>query len=51
MKLRSALYALARLLGDLNALHKGPRAAVKRLARRALGRVVGKAINRAIPPR
>jgi hypothetical protein len=48
--LRSALYRLARLLGDLNALHRGPRAVAKRIVRRALGRAAGKAINEVVPP-
>jgi hypothetical protein len=49
--LRSTLYRLARLLGDLNALHHGPRAVAKRIVRRALGRTAEKAIKRLIPPR
>lgn len=50
MTLRSALYRLARFLGDLNTLHRGPRASMKRLVRKALGRAAGKAINRIVPP-
>jgi hypothetical protein len=43
--LRSFLYALARLLGDVQAVRRGPRAIGKRLARKALGRAAGRAIN------
>jgi hypothetical protein len=50
MTLRSSLYKLARLMGDINALHRGPRAVAKRLARKALGRIAGRAINKLIPP-
>ncbi len=50
MTLRTLLYRLARLLGDLNALHRGPRAVAKRMVRRALGRAAGKAINELVPP-
>lgn len=48
--LRSALYRLARLLGDLNALQRGPRAVAKRIMRRALGQAAGKAIIEVVPP-
>ncbi len=50
MTLRTFLYRLARLLGDLNAIHRGPRAIAKRIVRRALGRAGGKAINELVPP-
>lgn len=43
--LRTLLYALARLLGDVQAVRKGPRAIGKRLARKALGRAAGRAIG------
>ncbi len=35
---RTVLYSLAPLLGDLSALRRGPPAMAKRLARRAMGR-------------
>jgi hypothetical protein len=42
MKLRSLLYLIARLLGDVNAVRKG------RLARRVGRRLTGKALGRAL---
>ena len=50
IKLRSFLYQLARLLGDINAIHRGPRAVAKRMMRRAVGRAAGKTINELVPP-
>lgn len=44
MTIRSFLYALARLLGDIQAVQKGTIA--KRLERRIAGRVVGKLMGR-----
>lgn len=46
MSLRSFLYLFARLLGDLNAIQRGPRAILARLARKALGRLAGSVIGR-----
>ena len=43
---RSLLYALARLLGDISALMHGPRAIIKRVARRGAGKVTGRALGR-----
>jgi hypothetical protein len=41
MTLRSSLYKLARVFGDLNAIHRGRRAGLmKRMARRALARPI-----------
>ena len=45
MSLRSALYKLARLLGDVQAIMGGPRAIVARLARKELHKRAGAAIN------
>lgn len=42
--LRSFLYTIARLLGDLNAIQKGT--VGKRIARRAVGRVTGRGIGK-----
>lgn len=42
--LRSFLYALAKMLGDLNAIQKGT--VGKRIARRAAGKVTGRALWR-----
>lgn len=39
-QVRSGLYALARLLGDISAASKGPDALAKRMARRAAGRAM-----------
>ncbi len=46
--LRSFLYFLARLIGDANAISRGPSAIVKRVIRKALGRGMGSIINRTI---
>jgi len=48
LRLRSALYRAARLLGDLQAVRRGPRALVKRAARKALWRLAGRAINKLV---
>ena len=46
MSIRSWLYAVARFMGDVNAVKKGPKATGKRVARRlvwkATGRLLGK---------
>ena len=44
MSLRSLLYASARLLGDVNAIRRGT--VLKRIARRAAGKVTGRALGR-----
>lgn len=46
MSLRSFFYSLARLLGDLNAIRRGPSAMLRRAARKAAGRVAGRFIGR-----
>ncbi|MEW5953416.1 MAG: hypothetical protein AB1815_06660 [Bacillota bacterium] len=43
---RSALYGMAKLLGDISAVSKGPEAIVKRVARRAAGKATGKALGK-----
>lgn len=43
-KLRSALYALARLLGDVQAVRKGQ--VGQRIARRLAGKVAGRILGR-----
>lgn len=45
---RSSLYRLARFLGDLQAVSRGPRGIAKRVERRALGRAAGRLINRLV---
>ncbi|BDG59644.1 hypothetical protein [Caldinitratiruptor microaerophilus] len=44
MSLRGFLYALARLLGDVNAVRRGT--VGKRIVRRAVGRAVGRSLWR-----
>ncbi len=46
MSTRSSAYLLARLLGDLQAARKGPRAMVMRLIRKSLWRQFGRTANR-----
>ena len=43
--MRSFLYALARGLGDLRAVQRGPRAVEKRIERRVLGRFFSRLMN------
>jgi hypothetical protein len=43
-KLRTVLYATAKLLGDVQALRKGPNAIVKQLARREAGRLTSRVL-------
>jgi len=43
---RGLLYSLARFLGDIQAVSKGPKATVKRVARRATGKAVGRTMRR-----
>jgi hypothetical protein len=43
---RSFLYRLARLLGDVQAVRRGPGAMVKRLARRQAGRLTSRVLWR-----
>jgi hypothetical protein len=40
--LRSILYGLAKLLGNMQAVRRGPEAMVKRLARRQAGRMTSR---------
>ncbi len=42
---RSALYRLARLLGDLQAARRGPKALAKRMVRKALWRKLGRGLG------
>jgi len=43
--MRRSLYQLARLLGDVKAVEKGPGAIVKRVARRAAGRFTARILG------
>lgn len=45
-QVRSSLYSLARLLGDISAASKGPDAMAKRLARRAAGKATGRILGK-----
>lgn len=51
-QLRSALYALAKLLGDVQALtHPKPHQAIpKRIARRLVGKATGRLMGKLLPP-
>ena len=49
MNLRGFLYAAARLLGDVNAVRRGPKAVGKRIVRRIAGRVTGRLLRKALP--
>lgn len=44
--LRSFLYGLAKLLGDVQAVRRGPEAMVKRLAQRQAGRMTSRMLWR-----
>lgn len=44
--LRSFLYALAALIGDYNAVRRGPSAIQRRIVRRVAGRAVGSLFRR-----
>lgn len=43
---RGFLYGLARLLGDIQAVSKGPGATARRMGRRAAGKATGRALGR-----
>lgn len=45
-ELRKALYAAARVTGDVNAIKKGPEAMIKRQARKVLYKQASKGINK-----
>lgn len=47
---RSFLYKTARLMGDVNAVLKGPGAIVRRMGRKVAGRAAGGAINKTFKP-
>jgi hypothetical protein len=49
-KLRTWLYRIARILGDVNAARRGPRGIAKRIGRRAAGRIAGRALGRIFKP-
>jgi len=44
--LRGFLYALARFLGDIGALMRGPKAIARRLERRGAGKVTGRMLGK-----
>lgn len=43
---RGFLYGLAKLLGDISAASKGPKATGKRIARRVTGKATGRALGK-----
>ncbi|MGB9901333.1 MAG: hypothetical protein ACPLEW_11045 [Pseudothermotoga sp.] len=45
-KIRRALYKTQRVLGDIEAVSKGPKAVAKRIARRTVGRVFAKTMRK-----
>lgn len=45
-QVRSFLYGLARLLGDVSAISKGPTAVGRRVVRRVAGRATGRVLRR-----
>ena len=46
MGIRSWLYTAARLMGDANAVSKGPKAVQKRIVRRVAGKLTGRLLGR-----
>ena len=44
--MRSFLYWLARFMGDVNAISRGPNAIVKRVGRRVVGKATGRLIGK-----
>jgi hypothetical protein len=44
--MRSMLYFLARLLGDINAVSRGPQAMAKRVGRRVVGKITSRLLGR-----
>jgi hypothetical protein len=44
--IRAWCYALARFLGDVNAIRRGPRAMGRRVLRRAAGRATGRMLGK-----
>jgi hypothetical protein len=45
-KLRTLLYTLAKLLGDVNAVRRGPKAIGQRLMRRVAGKATGRMLGK-----
>jgi len=43
---RGFLYGLAKFLGDIQAVSKGPKAVAKRIARRSAGKATGRILGR-----
>jgi len=46
VKVRSAACGVARLLGDVQAVSKGPKATAKRIARRVIGKALGRMLGK-----
>lgn len=45
-QVRSGLYSLSRLLGDISAVSKGPGATARRIGRRAAGKATGRMLRK-----
>lgn len=45
-RIRSATYRAVRVMGDVNAIRRGPRAVVKRAGRKVAGRLFGSIMGR-----
>lgn len=45
-KTRRSLYSAARILGDINAIRRGPKAILKRTLRKHAGRGLGRGLKR-----
>lgn len=48
MNIRSWLYTVARLMGDVNAISRGPKAVVKRQVRKAALKATGRLLRRLV---
>lgn len=46
MNLKSMLYKILRISNDLNAIRRGPKAMGKRICRKWIGRLAGKAMRK-----
>lgn len=46
MSFRSFLYTLAKVIGDFNAVRRGPKAIERRVKRRIVGKLIGRHIMR-----
>ena len=49
--IRSACYRTGKVLGDVNAVARGPKAMAKRVGRRIYGKLAGRLMGRIFPPK